>query len=722
MDSLHPAISSYYVRHPSITATPPPTTSPASPASPSSQHHPQQHTIINDDDDEEEEEEDSDYYDDDDDPQNLSQAEMNPYELALKSPVESEKIPRKSGRGEDGLDFSRIDLDEYSPEQIEAIYKAKHLGAAAPHALPPSSDSGFNPNSYPTSMSITIERVTLSNRPSDRPLLYRVVFRGKKLSPIDDTTTTPTTPRSPPQRLSHQMVYRSPLTYHSLLFDTIKIDVHDLPRSPLMPHTHIGRARIRLSDLGNVNGSIVRTLDLAPRRERRKGGRGVEGGVGSVVVSFDFSRSVEVGVDDGIDPDDSASLVGEEEVGEDEQGWRGQPASGGDKAVVEEFMGYFRAVHQSESLPRSKTLDSSFSASSSSPSSHPSLTPSQTMAGTILRFDAKPKKTLLSPRTLTGLQEMSNIAAAFFNHGWPITKLDLTRSLLLLSRWQHHHEPQHRTHQPILDPRRLRVATYFLRFAVATYGSIVMNFCGAGRGYVRDTVRVGGDKKTAGDYLGIPVEDLVVWEFGGVVEAFKPKFFVAWDQRTRAIVVAIRGTLNIHELLTDLCAEYEPYKTNYAHRGMLRCALWLEQHLFPILLPLLVSRKAKALYFVGHSLGASIAALTVMLVRDNVGFMEVVRGRGLEKFTALTDLSQTLATTNTHPKVYIPGTLHYIYKTSRVLRSRTVAPESGVRAVDDERPHYVVERSERGRFLVVQVKLDMIWDHVPGRYENGIKK
>ncbi|KAJ3098571.1 hypothetical protein HDU97_003916 [Phlyctochytrium planicorne] len=792
--SYDPAIRSYFERHPSISSPTGPQNEKNATANTSPLHNILASVNADNDDDENVDDEDDDdeeaYFDDFEDLDDPFRDEAvadpnNPYNVALQAAEQQgSKNILKESRLINDVDFSRMNLEEYSPEQIEAIYKAKHLGSNNPHALPISQESvgGINPNSYPTAMTVTIERVEIANRPLDRPILYRVVFRGKKLKPIGDEANE----NQPQRRLAHQMVYESALTYHSLLFDTIKIDVHDLPKSSLLPYSHIGRARIRLSELESVNGSVVQSFPLFAKKAGTTKGRrmGNATAVGHIVVSFDFTRSVEDDEDDSILPDDSASLIGDlgdEELGS-RFGTRMKTAAQGE-AVVEEFMGYFRAVEKADS----SFLDGD--TISQAGSSFPSLAPSQTMAGTVLRFEPKKKGAIVGHRTLTGIQELSNIAAAFFNHGWPITKVEFSRSLLFIGKWQARHQAQHRTHDAVVDARKIRVATYFLRYTVATYGTVVMNFLGAGKGYVRDTLRPKADKKTAVDYLGIPAEDMLLWEFSGV-EAFKPKFFVSWDSKTAAIVISVRGTLNIHEVVTDICAEYEPYKTGFAHRGMLRCALWLEQHLVPQLIGLIRTHRARALYIVGHSLGGSIAALLTMLIKDSpvvvqelraasgcadpakfrmhcfafapppcvsggladslegwvdsyvnendtvprlsygavCDFRElVIKGAELlktpgpetEKFEVLTTLANQLQSANTYPKVYIPGTVFYVYKTSRVLkssasspsfkrspkRSQSFAPESGIEAVDDERPHYVLERTDRTRFLTVQVKL-----------------
>jgi hypothetical protein len=56
------------------------------------------------------------------------------------------------------------------------------------------------------------------------------------------------------------------------------------------------------------------------------------------------------------------------------------------------------------------------------------------------------------------------------------------------------------------------------------------------------------------------------------------------DHSSKAIVVAIRGTFNAKDALTDLVARYEPYKGGKVHQGMLNAAKAIEEQITPLLL------------------------------------------------------------------------------------------------------------------------------------------
>lgn len=84
-------------------------------------------------------------------------------------------------------------------------------------------------------------------------------------------------------------------------------------------------------------------------------------------------------------------------------------------------------------------------------------------------------------------------------------------------------------------------AEYWLRFAMAAYGTFIVNWCGHGNGYLVDVLQIDNDRKVAIKTLDIQGEDLLGWEIGQD-EMFKPHFLVCRDRRTESIVIAIRGT------------------------------------------------------------------------------------------------------------------------------------------------------------------------------------
>jgi sn1-specific diacylglycerol lipase len=122
-------------------------------------------------------------------------------------------------------------------------------------------------------------------------------------------------------------------------------------------------------------------------------------------------------------------------------------------------------------------------------------------------------------------------------------------------------------------------------------------------------------------------DDVLLTSFENQV--LMPAFYVAVDHSTNSVVVAIRGSMSLHDAITDVVAQpkalivtdIEAAGTGpcYVHGGMLRCA---EKILAKLtrrgIIDLLVSGKysGHSLVVVGHSLGAGVATMLAIRLRD----------------------------------------------------------------------------------------------------------
>lgn len=113
------------------------------------------------------------------------------------------------------------------------------------------------------------------------------------------------------------------------------------------------------------------------------------------------------------------------------------------------------------------------------------------------------------------------------------------------------------------------------------------------------------------------------------VDVGETPFFVAIDYTRRKIVISIRGTLSMKDILTDLNAEGEvlpltPPKDDWlGHKGMVQAAIYIRKKLEDENL----IEKARNrdpfretniydLVLVGHSLGAGTAAILAVLMKS----------------------------------------------------------------------------------------------------------
>ena len=106
-------------------------------------------------------------------------------------------------------------------------------------------------------------------------------------------------------------------------------------------------------------------------------------------------------------------------------------------------------------------------------------------------------------------------------------------------------------------------------------------------------------------------------------DLFRTPFLVCLDHEMQTVVIAIRGTLSMQDIITDLIASTEPiefpeHPTFLVHKGMLKTAIWIQQKLEELNILNKSFRKVSnySLVVTGHSLGSGVACVLSMLLRD----------------------------------------------------------------------------------------------------------
>ncbi|XP_070340271.1 diacylglycerol lipase-beta isoform X2 [Equus asinus] len=139
---------------------------------------------------------------------------------------------------------------------------------------------------------------------------------------------------------------------------------------------------------------------------------------------------------------------------------------------------------------------------------------------------------------------------------------------------------------------------------------------------------VGGDRLSChfGSILqttGLQYRDFIHISFHDKV--YELPFLVALDHRKEAIVVAVRGTMSLQDILTDLSAENETLNLECevqdcsAHKGISQAARYVYRRLVNdgILSQAFSIAPEYRLVIVGHSLGAGAAALLAIMLRQS---------------------------------------------------------------------------------------------------------
>lgn len=160
----------------------------------------------------------------------------------------------------------------------------------------------------------------------------------------------------------------------------------------------------------------------------------------------------------------------------------------------------------------------------------------------------------------------------------------------------------------------LEELAHFAKFATAAYGAVFLAAMSPrGRGTLRSLLWQLGtarlrDLATIRRHCGLEPSDLVHFQEGGP-GAFRPAWFLAWDQEREAAVLTVRGTANVDEALTDCVCDVAPFEGGFAHRGFLESAVALREQVDGPLQQLIQERRPRRLVVCGHSLGGACAVL-----------------------------------------------------------------------------------------------------------------
>jgi hypothetical protein len=157
-------------------------------------------------------------------------------------------------------------------------------------------------------------------------------------------------------------------------------------------------------------------------------------------------------------------------------------------------------------------------------------------------------------------------------------------------------------------------------FAATAYGSVAMNFLEfVPRGFFHSDVL----KLLV---PGVQASDIIRQQDQN--DLFHPAFLLVLDHSKFQIVLSIRGSMNMHDVITDLTCHQAPCHTrlfldnpaeykdllemeqeSFAHEGFLLCASALDILLREEVSALLKEHEGYSLLLCGHSLGAGVASL-----------------------------------------------------------------------------------------------------------------
>eukprot|EP00124_Ichthyophonus_hoferi_P004262 Ihof_evm2s449 gene=Ihof_evmTU2s449 len=174
----------------------------------------------------------------------------------------------------------------------------------------------------------------------------------------------------------------------------------------------------------------------------------------------------------------------------------------------------------------------------------------------------------------------------------------------------------------VINTAFMKVAVRHMRYAAAAYGWKLVNrvWYSNIESYVNNTLT---DRKRdeiniaiLEKHTGIVQEDLLLaqWSSGG--NAFDPACYIGVDHEHQTIVLVIRGTMNVTDVLTDLDCHEAPFQNGVTHEGFLKSALYKYDQTKDIILDCVRIYPSYVVSIVGHSLGAGTASVLALLYAE----------------------------------------------------------------------------------------------------------
>ena len=102
-----------------------------------------------------------------------------------------------------------------------------------------------------------------------------------------------------------------------------------------------------------------------------------------------------------------------------------------------------------------------------------------------------------------------------------------------------------------------------------------------------------------------------------LAEKWSPGYFVSCEQASGTLFLAVRGSKEVSDFLTNLSAETERFLDGRGHQGVVKSGENLYQALWTSLLSTVEAFNIGRVVVVGHSLGGAVAAAMTMLLRES---------------------------------------------------------------------------------------------------------
>uniref|UniRef100_A0A7S4J055 sn-1-specific diacylglycerol lipase n=1 Tax=Odontella aurita TaxID=265563 RepID=A0A7S4J055_9STRA len=175
---------------------------------------------------------------------------------------------------------------------------------------------------------------------------------------------------------------------------------------------------------------------------------------------------------------------------------------------------------------------------------------------------------------------------------------------------------------PVIPGRdEISLLSRFMHLAAAAYGpgAIYAYGLSTSKNHETNTASLTNEELIT-MMTGIPHTDIAL--LASENDLYLPSHFIALDRAHKDVVLSIRGTQSIHDVIVDLICQSETFVSVFdrdetvegkVHNGFLKSAQRLAGTLHEVIKQILLENPEYSLVIVGHSLGGAIATLLTLL-------------------------------------------------------------------------------------------------------------
>eukprot|EP00834_Sanchytrium_tribonematis_P003862 NODE_166_length_14584_cov_1.124750.p5 type:complete len:394 gc:universal NODE_166_length_14584_cov_1.124750:8911-7730(-) len=268
-----------------------------------------------------------------------------------------------------------------------------------------------------------------------------------------------------------------------------------------------------------------------------------------------------------------------------------------------------------------------------------------------------------------------------YSHGWNVGYLSSFKALSILKDYQYHCAKDYNEY-PIVKVEELKHVFHFFNIVLCSYGWKGLNTFGYGNTYLVDFIRPKSNEKIIREHLQIPKAHVLM--YSEKVKAFKPAYFVIYDQIKECIVIVVRGTMSFHDAVTDFVCNYHPWDGGFVHEGMYKSAVIIFEEIKHHIKEWALQFNTKSITFLGHSMGGAVATILSKLCIDEIeGY----------QFNAITYGAPPVVTASLLPSLtHVISVVNHHDFASRMSYSAMVRLRENISTIDNYKDEYSQEQ------------------------------